>query len=65
MTGPLAEGTALAVERVARESYGRLVAWLAAHCGDLALAEDAMGDALSAALSTWPEQGVPLSLIHI
>lgn len=59
MTGPLAEGTALAVERVARESYGRLVAWLAAHCGDLALAEDAMGDALSAALSTWPEQGVP------
>lgn len=54
-----AEGTSLAVERVARESYGRLVAWLAAHCGDLALAEDAMGDALSAALSTWPEQGVP------
>jgi len=48
-----------AIERAAREGHGRLVAWLAARCGDLALAEDAVGDALHAALTTWPEQGVP------
>jgi len=46
-------------ELIARTSYGRLVAWLARRCGDLALAEDAMGAALSAALVTWPRDGVP------
>lgn len=49
-----------AVEQVARTSYGRLVAYLAsASGGDLAGAEDALGDALLAALRTWPEHGVP------
>ncbi len=49
-----------AVEQVARTSYGRLVAYLAsASGGDLAGAEDALGDALLAALRTWPAQGVP------
>ncbi|WP_276352308.1 RNA polymerase sigma factor [Cohnella caldifontis] len=47
------------VERTARESYGRLVAYLAARWRDLAAAEDAMGDALLAALETWPRQGIP------
>lgn len=47
------------VELTARDSYGRLVAWLAAHCGDLRTAEDAVGDALEAALRSWPERGVP------
>ncbi len=48
-----------AAERVARESYGRLVAFLAARTRDLAGAEDALGDAFAAALRTWPADGVP------
>jgi RNA polymerase sigma-70 factor (ECF subfamily) len=54
------QDAARAVELVARSSYGRLVAYLAsASGGDLAGAEDALGDALLAALRTWPEHGVP------
>jgi len=48
-----------AAEEVARLSYGRLVAYLAARWRDLAAAEDAVGDALRAALETWPRAGVP------
>jgi RNA polymerase sigma-70 factor (ECF subfamily) len=48
-----------AAERVARESYGRLVAFLAARTRDVAGAEDALGDAFAAALRTWPRDGVP------
>jgi predicted RNA polymerase sigma factor len=47
------------VERVARESYGRLVAYLSAHTQDLAGAEDALSDALLKALTAWPQDGVP------
>src|SRR5262252_1880438 len=47
------------VERVARESYGRLVAYLSVHTHDLASAEDALSEALVAALKTWPRDGVP------
>lgn len=47
------------VERVARSAYGRLVAYLAARTRDLAAAEDVLGDALVAALRTWPRDGVP------
>lgn len=50
---------AAAAERVARESYGRLVARLAWQWRDLAAAEDALADAFAAALRHWPEQGVP------
>ena len=46
-------------ERVARASYGRLVALLAASTRDIALAEDALADAFERALRTWPEAGVP------
>lgn len=48
-----------AVERVARDSYGRLVAFLAARSHDVAAAEDALGDAFHAGLKTWPRSGVP------
>lgn len=48
-----------AVAQVARASYGRLVAWLAARSGDIATAEDALADALRTALETWPRDGVP------
>ena len=43
----------------ARASYSRLVAYLAARSGDIAAAEDALGDAFRAALERWPDQGVP------
>jgi predicted RNA polymerase sigma factor len=53
------QGTHRAVERVARESYGRLVAYLSVHTHDLASAEDALSNALVSALSHWPQDGVP------
>lgn len=46
-------------ERVARDSYGRLVALLAARSHDIAGAEDALAEAFVAALATWPTRGVP------
>lgn len=49
------------VARAARDSYGRIVAWLARRFGNLADAEDAMSAALEAALLTWPKSGVPQS----
>jgi predicted RNA polymerase sigma factor len=48
-----------AAEAAARASYGRLVAYLAARSRDVAAAEDALSDALRAALETWPLDGVP------
>jgi predicted RNA polymerase sigma factor len=53
------EDTERAVERVARESYGRLVAYLSLHTHDLASAEDALSNALVSALTHWPQDGVP------
>lgn len=46
-------------ERVARESYGRLLALLAARTRDVAAAEDALADAFAAALTAWPRVGAP------
>ena len=48
-----------AAELAARNSYGRLVAYLAVRSHDIAAAEDALGDAFLAALQTWPAKGVP------
>jgi RNA polymerase sigma-70 factor (ECF subfamily) len=48
-----------AIERAARDSYGRLVAYLAARSRDVAAAEDALSEAFRAALETWPVSGVP------
>jgi len=49
------------VERIARGSYGRLVALLAARMRDLALAEDMLAEAFAAALVQWPAEGVPVN----
>lgn len=49
----------VAIESVARHSYGKLVAFLANHSGDIAAAEDALSDAFVAALAHWPNEGVP------
>ncbi len=46
-------------ETVARRSYGKLVAFLAARRGDVAAAEDALADAFAAALTDWPASGIP------
>jgi RNA polymerase sigma-70 factor, ECF subfamily len=47
------------IEAVLRNSYGQLIAYLAARTGDVAGAEDALGDAFVAALEKWPADGVP------
>jgi len=46
-------------EEVARASYGRLLAILAAKDGDIESAEDCLAAAFAQALSTWPRSGVP------
>ncbi|MCX5572151.1 RNA polymerase sigma factor [Kaistia nematophila] len=47
------------IEHAVRESYGRLVAILSARDRDIAAAEDALADAIVAALESWPDQGIP------
>jgi predicted RNA polymerase sigma factor len=47
------------VAQVARDSYGRLLAVLAAPTRDIAAAEDALADALERALARWPDDGIP------
>ena len=59
MNGSGQENVHRAIERVARESYGRLVAYLCAHTHDVTTAEDALSEALMAALNAWPRDGVP------
>jgi predicted RNA polymerase sigma factor len=59
MTGSDEEKVHWTIERVARESYGRLVAYLSVHTHDLAAAEDALSEALLKALTAWPRDGVP------
>ncbi|MGL4514837.1 MAG: RNA polymerase sigma factor [Lacipirellulaceae bacterium] len=49
----------VAVELVARESYGKLVALVARRTCDIELAEDSVSDALASALVEWPRLGVP------
>lgn len=46
-------------EQAARQSYGKLIAFLAARFRDVPAAEDALSDAIATALNTWPERGIP------
>ena len=48
-----------AAEKVARQSYGKLIAFLTARSRDVAAAEDALSEALASALRVWPERGIP------
>src|SRR6516225_6556746 len=61
--------TYAAIETVARNSYGRLIAFLAARSGDVAGAEDALSDAFVAALERWHVDGMPQKpeawLLHV
>jgi predicted RNA polymerase sigma factor len=51
--------TRLTADAVARRSYGKLIAFLAARTRDVAAAEDALSDAFAAALADWPRTGCP------
>lgn len=46
-------------EAVARRSYGKLIAFLAARTRDVAGAEDALSEAFASALAEWPANGCP------
>jgi predicted RNA polymerase sigma factor len=47
------------VAQLTRDSYGRLLAVLAAPTRDIAAAEDALADAFERALVRWPDDGIP------
>ncbi len=59
MSPGLSASASQAAATAARQSYGRLLAWLAYQWRDVAAAEDALASALEKALTTWPTQGVP------
>ena len=48
-----------AADAIARRSYGKLVAFLAAAMRDVAAAEDALSEAFAMALAEWPRNGCP------
>ena len=48
-----------AAQKVARASYGKLIAYLAKQTRDVAGAEDALSEAFASALVDWPRKGVP------
>jgi RNA polymerase sigma-70 factor (ECF subfamily) len=49
------------IERVFREEYGRAVAVLVRHFGDIDVAEEAVQDAFTVAVQRWPSTGLPPS----
>jgi len=48
-------------ERVFREESGRILATLIRVCGSFDLAEDALQEAVAAALDRWPRDGIPFN----
>jgi predicted RNA polymerase sigma factor len=55
----LREDPQAVVAELTRDSYGRLLAVLAAPSRDIAAAEDALADAIERALARWPDDGIP------
>ena len=53
--------TAQTLDRIFRAESSSVLATLIRVLGDIQLAEDALQDALTAALATWPSTGVPLA----
>ena len=49
------------IERLFRQEYGRAVAVLVRHFGDIDIAEESVQDAFTVALRRWPAAGVPPS----
>src|SRR5260370_22669945 len=62
-------GAHAGIEVIGGNSDGQLIAYIAAGSGDVAGAEDALGDAFVAALERWPEDGIPQKpeawLLHV
>jgi len=56
-----ADNTVDDIAAVFLEEYGRAVAVLTRHFGDLDIAEDAVADAFATATQRWPESGMPPS----
>jgi predicted RNA polymerase sigma factor len=54
-----ADAAQRAADQAARQSYGRLIAYLSARSRNIAAAEDALAEAFRAALEHWPVTGVP------
>lgn len=54
-----AEAARNTADAVARRSYGKLIAFLAARSGDVEAAEDALSEAFASALTDWPQNGCP------
>ena len=50
-----------AAEMAARQSYGKLLAWLSWQWRNVSAAEDALSEAFASALMHWPQDGVPES----
>lgn len=59
MAGAAPNTARATAESVARDCYGRLLAFLAAGFRDVAAAEDALAEAFAKALEEWPVRGVP------
>jgi RNA polymerase sigma-70 factor (ECF subfamily) len=59
MEAMIEEQVQLTADAVARRSYGKLVAFLAARTRDVAAAEDALSEAFASALADWPRNGCP------
>jgi RNA polymerase sigma-70 factor, ECF subfamily len=55
----LVEGAPSALDQVFRAESGRILATLIGDLRDFDLAEDALSEAMSAALATWPSRGIP------
>ena len=62
MSGSGEQSTHRTIERVARESSGRLLAYLSSHTRDVASAQDALSNTLVAARTTWLRHGMPQNL---
>jgi RNA polymerase sigma-70 factor, ECF subfamily len=56
---PVPSAAEQAATKVAREAYGRILAYLAYKFRDIAAAEDALAEAFASALKAWPTTGVP------
>jgi RNA polymerase sigma-70 factor (ECF subfamily) len=59
VNGEGGEQARVTADAVARRSYGKLVAFLAARTRDVAAAEDALSEAFASALDDWPKNGCP------
>jgi len=51
----------LSIDKTVREEWGRILASLVKHLGDIQLAEDCLQDAIILAMKNWKKNGLPSS----